>query len=96
MSAEPFEATRLGDQLDAAARGFCNDPRHVRVDDAAREVVLSSIFSWYAEDFEAGGGETTDWIMRFAQPPLAAALRRAREEGYATRFAEYDWSLNGI
>ncbi|MBL8605434.1 MAG: DUF547 domain-containing protein [Myxococcales bacterium] len=96
LSAEPFEAARLEAQLDAAARRFVNDPRHVTVDRVARRVTLSQLFQWYEGDFLAEAPSVLRWCMRYAEAPLAAALARAEAEGYAREMRPYDWRLNGL
>ncbi|MGH2587343.1 MAG: DUF547 domain-containing protein [Dehalococcoidia bacterium] len=81
-----YEATRLDEQLDAAAASFINGGG-VRLDDDA--VVLSPLFSFYEEDF--GGAEGAQgWALRY----LEDAELRARLVAQPLRTGEYDWSLN--
>ena len=83
-----FSADELEAQLEAAAREFVNDPRNVRVDAAAHEVWLSSIFDFYTKDFAADG----------KRDGLIAYVNRYRDEridpGLAVKFIPYDWTLN--
>ena len=85
---EAFSADELEAQLEAAAREFVNDPRNVRVDAAAHEVWLSSIFDFYTKDFAADG----------KRDGLIAYVNRYRDEridpGFAVKFIPYDWTLN--
>jgi len=98
---KPFEASRLEDDLDGAARAFVSEERNVRVDHQGRVVHLASIFEWYQNDF-------LDWlrdrhpdqdptlvgyVARYASAEKAEALRRAT--GYEVRFNDHDWRLNG-
>jgi len=46
---EPWRGATLDADLDAAALAFVNSPRGVRVD--RRGLTLSSIYSWYRQDF---------------------------------------------
>lgn len=83
-----WRAAGLARDLDDAAAAFVNHPRGVTVlgDGGLR---VSSIYTWFAEDF--GGAEgTVAHLRRHAAPPLAARL------GPAARIAgdAYDWALN--
>ncbi len=85
-----WRAATLERGLDEAASAFVNHPRGVTVlaDGGLR---VSSIYTWFAEDF--GGAEgTVAHLRRYAAPALAARLAPG------TRIAEdgYDWSLNGV
>jgi thiol-disulfide isomerase/thioredoxin len=97
---EIFAPAKLARQLDGAARRFVNDTHNVEVKSADRTVLLSALFDWYRDDFAAlatSRGERADSIgalLVYAEPPLAAALRRAREERYRIVFRDYDWELN--
>ncbi len=95
-----FGAEELDDRLDSATRIFASTPPHVAVDDASRQIRLSSIFQWFAGDFEQHMGklgkpaEVLTFIEHYADPPVAAAVSKAREAGYAVVHVDYDWSLN--
>lgn len=97
-----WRAEGLDEALDEAARRLASEPLHVQVDDAARAIVLSRIYHWYAEDFQNDararglGGEVLDWVEHFADADVAAAVARARAAKYAVTFRAYDWSLNGM
>ena len=54
---------------------------------------VSSIFTWFREDFEQGGGTLLDFVLRYLPAAQAAEVR----EGPPPRieFLDYDWSLNG-
>lgn len=84
----PFTGATIDTMLDAGARAFVNHPRGARV--TSGELRVSSIYSWFGDDF---GGDDTGVIAhlrRYADPPLAAALSSI------TRISshDYDWSLN--
>ncbi len=86
LPAEPFVAARLDAQLDAAAREFFNDPRHVRLEPEERTVFLSAILDWYEEDFLAVAPDLIDYANRFRDVPIPGDWR--------VRFLDYDWTLN--
>jgi hypothetical protein len=83
-----FSAGELDAQLEAAAREFLNDPRNVRVDAAAREVWLSSIFDFYTKDFAPDGEHASliDYVNRYRDEPV--------DRSFAVKFIPYDWTLN--
>lgn len=77
------------EQLDSAARDFINDPGNVSVRENV--VYLSRIFKWYRRDFP---DDTYAYLQQFAEPSLSDQLERARDDGYPTKYFEYDWGLN--
>ena len=84
-----WRAATLDRELDAAAAAFVNHARGVTVLPDGR-LRVSSIYSWFREDF--GGNETgvIAHLRRHAAPALAARL------GDRITIAEdtYDWALN--
>ena len=89
---EPYRAASLDAQLDDNLRVWLADPRKgVRVRGGALEV--SSIFKWFAEDFEAEGG-THGYVKRYG--PREAAAAASRGSSVPVRYLDYDWSLNDL
>jgi len=89
LAAEPFAGAGIDARLDRAARAYVNDPRGVRTT-LGGELVVSSIYNWFAEDFGGSDAAVLDHLRRYAEPDLAARLATADGiDGYA-----YDWSLN--
>ncbi len=87
LQREAFTAGNSGRLLDAAARDYINHPRSVEVQ--GEGVVLSSIYNWFAPDFEVDGGVLAH-LRRYAAPALAGRLAQEPHiSGYA-----YDWTLN--
>jgi hypothetical protein len=82
----PFEKDTLDQQLDAAAREFLNDPRHVRVDDDRREVHLSRILRWYRQDFLEAAPTVVGYVNRYRG--------QAIPDTYRVKWLDYDWTLN--
>jgi len=103
LPTEAFQPERLQLQLERETRRFLNEERNLRVDDVARTVHLSSILSWYEEDF-------LDWYVRefpaVTDPTLLdyarlyttgdrlAAIERAQAVNYEIIIEPYDWRLN--
>ena len=88
-----YDAERIDDQLTLASEGFVNTG--VEVDDEKEEIVTSSIFDWYGDDFGGRDG-VLEFFIEHADPELEEALRQARDKNYAMRFLPYDWSLNSL
>lgn len=82
-----YEPATLNAQLDAAARGYINDPRGFRA--KGSQLIASRIFDWYGGDFGGAKGVLA-FARRFATPQTAALIgNRTTIDGY-----DYDWSLN--
>lgn len=87
LQAEAFTAENTERLLAQGARDYVNHPRGVRVDEAG--VTLSSIYNWFASDFDVDGGVLAH-VRQYADPALRSRLADvARIDGYA-----YDWALN--
>ena len=101
LAAEPYMATRLDAQLDAAGRTYLTSPLGVQVD--GDTVKVTSILKWYGEDFVAGfaskGPRGTIGkdrailavVAAYGTPDAAAFARSGRAR---LGFLDYDWSLN--
>ncbi len=89
LQPEPFRADGVEAQLDRAAGLFVNDPRGVAVT-AAGEVVASSIYNWFRDDF--GGSEAA--VLAHLRAHAAPDLRRLLEGVNRIDRYAYDWRLN--
>jgi len=89
----------LDAQLDAAARAFINNPRHVSFDAAGNRIELSKIFDWYAADFteapisKSGGKRTAvDYLKGYLSNERRQVLEKLSQAKIS--YQDYDWSLN--
>lgn len=84
LQTEPFQASTLDRDLEQLTRAFINEnPQGLIVE--GRELKLSKIFDWYAEDF--GGKEgLIEYINRYRNTPVP--------ENAKVRFLDYSWKLN--
>ena len=80
---EAFTAQNLESQLDAAMRGFVNDPLRNRIGPDKAEI--SEIFKWFKGDF-ARDGTLRDFLNRY----LEVKLTKSTEISYI----DYNWALN--
>ncbi len=88
LSPKVYDAANLEALLDKGARDYVNHPRGVRFVDG--ELVVSSIYHWYRDDFGAGDQSLLRHLQRYASLELQDKLSRYR----GAIDHEYDWSLN--
>lgn len=79
-----YDRANVDHTLGAGMRRFLTDTTRNRVDQAEQKLLLSSIFDWYAQDFQASGG-----VRAYVDSILPVDL-----SGYTIEFLPYDWSLN--
>jgi len=99
---EPYVGERLERQLILAARNFLASQHGLQIDGATLRV--SSIFSWYGDDFVDqyahlvdGGSEKDRAILGvIAKYGPAEAARLAQGGNARLRFLKYDWALNDV
>jgi hypothetical protein len=93
-----------GDKLErvlaASAADFVNDPRNVRIDHEQKQIVLSTIFKWYRNDFVGDlrrrGLPTERGVLDYLAVTASTALRADIDaaSGYELIFEDYNWALN--
>ena len=84
LLARAWTAAMLEADLDRQMRAFVRDSSRNRVDRAARTLMLSRLFDWYAADF-SGAASVAAFVGRWRGEDLS---------GFPVSFLEYDWSLN--
>lgn len=83
-----FTAEGVEALLEAAAHGYVNSPRGLKI--AKGKLIVSSIYVWFSEDFGGDDIGVIAHLKRYAEPALAARLAGIdRLGGHA-----YDWTLN--
>ena len=93
LAREPFTASRLDAQLDAALAAFLTDSRKgLAVDRGAGTVRLSKIFDWFEEDFAPQGGVLA--VVAAHAPEAERAWLRERGSKARIAYFDYDWRLN--
>jgi len=96
-----FKPDELDAQLQQVAHSFASVGEHVRPDEDARTLNLSSIYLWYRSDFEthatslALDPSVPAWIVHMAdEADDNSLLQQAVREGWPVVWLPYDWSLN--
>lgn len=88
LQRDVFTAADMQALLDRSAREYVNHPRGVMIVDG--ELHVSSIYSWFREDFGNSEADVIEHLRAYAQPALAAELA-----GFSTIDDDwYDWALN--
>lgn len=97
-----YTAATLDADLAARWRAFLGSFRAARLD-GRRRLTLSSIFDWFAEDFEAGGTKLGDVILAGMPRQRAATYRRTLAGRSAADLRaddrvsfSYDWTVNRV
>jgi len=91
LSPEPYESSRLDEQLDRASRAFVHTPDRARL--TGDTLFVSAIFDWFEADFGGADGVIA-FVARHADPALRDALA-AHGGKIKLKYLPYDWSLNG-
>ena len=88
LQPQPFTAENSERLLAEAANDFINSPR--AVSSAEGQLVLSSIYDWFQEDFDNSIAGVIAHLTQYAAPELQQKLSNSSAE---IDFA-YDWTLN--
>ena len=93
LRAEAYTADHLNRQLEDAARNFLRDQDNNSIEKAGKQLVLSSIFKWYGDDFKRSYGGFLDFISSRITDD-AELQERIRRGKLRIRYRDYDWGLN--
>ena len=88
---EAYTGARLEQQLEAQTRLVHGNERWLRYRPGNGTIELTSLYLWYAGDFEQIGGSVLEYVARYDQD-LANDLRAGHIP--SVRHLDYDWSLN--
>ncbi len=103
-----YKGAQLNEQLDRVTREFLMDEqRGLRVDGEGKRIYVSSLFKWYASDFNGRtdnvsffigladaavtGGKTLEHIAGYVTPEVKQFIVERKPK---VHFLDYDWSLN--
>ena len=71
---------------------LANPQKGLQVDESKQRLYLSSIFKWFAEDFETEGG-VRQFLAKYAPERLAEFLANDK---FRLSYLDYNWNLNGF
>ncbi|QDT00750.1 DUF547 domain-containing protein [Adhaeretor mobilis] len=89
---EAYTAENLDAQLAKNTQAFFANPGNFRYDVAKPRFYLSSILSWFGEDF--GSNQATQLKTISSYLPTEAAQNAAQKNAVSVSYLDYDWSLN--
>jgi hypothetical protein len=90
LQTEAFTPENIEVLLDKGAREYINHPRGMSIEDG--NLIVSSIYEWFQEDFGGSEEGVIDHLRRYAEPELRKKLK-----GFSTIYDDrYDWSLNDV
>ena len=96
LSNRAYIPRRLDKTLEQAMSTMLDNPNHLEIDSAQKEVRASEIFKWFLEDFDAKSPtDLFNYWMPFLTEERQALLEQAQKENYAIKWTPYDWALNG-
>jgi hypothetical protein len=103
LPTEPFYPETLDEQLDKEAGEFINSTSNVRYDEQAKILYLSSIFSWYEEDFlnwmtsryPQQVPTVIDYILLYLQEETAHLIEKEMKS-LSIKYLPYEWGLNDM
>jgi len=81
LRSESYRAEILNEQLENQAKNYLSSSNGLIIDEQKQTIFISSIFKWYAEDFES----VPDFIQKYTSTSIKT---------YSIRYLDYDWSLN--
>ena len=95
LRSEAYTGARLEEQLEDQARLFLlRSPEKNRVDVAERTVWVSSILTWYKDDF--GGTDASLGRLLARYWPEGEARQLLLSGRFQLRKTDYDWTLNSV
>jgi hypothetical protein len=90
LQPEAYSADNSDALLEKGAREYINHQRGVAIRNG--RLMVSSIYEWFKEDFGGSREALMQHWLKYADKPLAAALKGHSGGGFSHA---YDWSLNG-
>ncbi len=89
---EAYAVKKLNDQLDDQMKMFLRSrEKGMKLDEKKNRVYLSSIFKWFAEDFESRGG-----VLRYIGQYVPAEEKKILSSSkIKISYLDYNWKING-
>lgn len=91
LRTEAYTGNRIDEQLQDQAEAFIRRHQDNRIVGRTDEIVLSTVFDWFKDDF----GETAAGVQRYLAGFFDGDTKhRLQQAAFSVSFAEYDWTLN--
>lgn len=91
LRTEAYRIEKLEQQLDDQARFFLNNKKKNYLDKENKILYLSSIFTWYEEDFVKKGEKIEEYAAKYLNQDDAEFIR---DNKVTVKYLDYDWGLN--
>jgi hypothetical protein len=93
LRSEAYDAKRLDEQLDDQMRYTHTHQRWLQYAPGSATISLTSLYDWYACDFEQVAGSVLSFAGRYS-----TELEHAMQSGNAPaiQWLDYDWTLNDV
>ena len=89
---EAYTASKVQQQLETNAKEFFSRSQNFRYESQSRRFYLSSIMSWFAEDFGSSQAAQLRTISEWL--PDKSARAAAQAGSGSVSYLDYDWNLN--
>lgn len=89
---EAYVPDRLEEQLDRNTKDFFTRKQNFQHDEANRRFYMSSIMSWFDEDFGKNSAAQLLTISKWL--PTPAARKAAQQNQVRVKYLKYDWNIN--
>jgi hypothetical protein len=83
-----YQSDKIEQQLENKTIETLNDPNFIKYNFTTKELGLSEIFKWYADDFKTDTTNVIDYISKYS------LLMSEIEKNSKTTYYTYDWRLN--
>jgi len=89
LMSEPYEGSKLDEQLDSSVRAFLNNPERNYLE--GNKLFVNKIFKWFSDDFS---NDVVGFFLKYAEGTFKEKLTANRDKT-KIKHLHYDWSLNG-
>lgn len=93
LASTAYEANSLESQLEEATRNFLRDSSLNRLSTNEKQLEVSSIFTWFKNDFISASGSLQNFLTIYVPLTLEQKSKVLSGE-IGLKFLDYDWSLN--
>lgn len=88
---QAYVTSKIEAQLELNAKDFFSRKQNFRYDKPSKRFYVSSILSWFGEDF---GSDQASQLRRISAWLPANAVAAAKRNAVTVSFLDYDWDLN--
>ncbi|MGH7884764.1 MAG: DUF547 domain-containing protein [Thermodesulfobacteriota bacterium] len=94
LQKEPYDGTKLLDQLDSQTRHFFSVERNLKWSAGKKELYLSEILDWFRYDFAKTETGIVNFCLNYINEEKASEIQ-SFDNSLKIKYIPYDWSLNG-